>query len=186
MAEPTTIVAPAFAVATAADARPWCRIDTDAADSVLTELIATATQYAGHITERALLRQTLEIVLDAFPADGIELKRTMKDDGAKPTIVSVTYVDPDGVTQTMPSGDYYLDDGQTPCWLLPAVGTDWPSTREQANAVVVQYTAGFDSDKIPPCLLSFVKANVAYGFENPKLGDLIGERLLDPLRTWGV
>ena len=193
MAFATTIIEPAFEVTIPVDARAWCRIDSSVDDAILTKLIAGARRRAEHETDRALLRQTLELVLDAFPADGIELDRTMRNLGAKPTIVSVTYVDPDGVTQTMPSGDYYLDDRQTPCWLLPAVGTDWPSTREQANAVVVQYTAGFDSDKIPDDLWTYVMASVAAWYRHRELDSdkplevtEVGSALLDRLRTVGV
>lgn len=193
MAFATTIVEPTFEVTTAADARTWCRIDSSVEDSILTKLIASARRTAEHETDRALLRQTLELVLDAFPADGIRLDRTMANVGAKPEIVSVTYVDPDGVTQTMPSADYYLDDKQTPCWLLPAVDTDWPSTREQANAVIVQYTAGFDSDKIPDDLWTYVMASVAAWYRHRELDSdkplevtAVGRALLDRLRTWGV
>jgi uncharacterized phiE125 gp8 family phage protein len=193
MAFATTIIEPTFEVATAADARAWCRIDSSVEDATLTKLIAQARRQAEHETDRALLRQTLELVLDAFPADGIELDRTMKNLGAQPTIVAVTYVDPDGATQTMPSGDYYVDDRQTPCWLLPAVDTDWPSTREQANAVIIQYTAGFDEAAIPEDLWTYVMASVAARYRQRELDSdkplkvtEMGSRLLDRLRTVGV
>jgi len=193
MSEAITVVEPAFEVTTAADARTWCRIDSAVEDTILTKIIKAARRQAEHETDRALLRQTLDLVLDAFPADGIKLDRTMKNLGAKPTIVSVIYVDPDGVTQTMPTADYYLDDRQTPCWLVPAYDGAWPATRAEANAVVVRYTAGFDEDAIPEDLWTYVMAYVAAWHRQRELDSdkplkvtEMGSRLLDRLRTYGV
>lgn len=193
MAFATTIVEPTFEVTSASDARTWCRIDSSVEDSILTKLIASARRTAEHETDRALLRQTLELVLDAFPADGIRLDRSMANLGAKPEIVSVTYVDQDGVTQTMPTADYYLDDRQTPCWLVPAYDGAWPATRAEANAVVVRYTAGFDEAAVPASLWTYVMASVASWYrtreidaEKPLAVTELGRGLLEPFKTYGV
>lgn len=193
MSEAITVVEPAFEVTTAADARTWCRIDSTVEDTILTKIIKAARERAEFVCERALLRQTLELTIDEFPADGIKLVRTMNDTGAAPEIVSVTYVDQDGVTQTMPTADYYLDDRQTPCWLVPAYDGAWPATRAEANAVVVRYTAGFDEAAIPASLWTYVMAYVASWYrtreidaEKPLAVTELGQGLLEPFKTYGV
>lgn len=186
IATAVTVVPPAFEVETVATTRLWCHVDSDIEDAIIARLLTKARERAEFLTERALLRQTLELALDEFPADGIRLDRTMKNDGAAPTIESVTYVDADGTTQTMASGDYYIDDRQSPCWLLPAVDGSWPATREQANAVIVRYTAGFPEGSIPASIWEFVMANVAKSFKDREEGAEVGERLLEGFKTWGV
>lgn len=106
-------------------------------DSRITRWIASARQSAEKYLARALCPQTLEIALDAFPAD-IELLWPPLIE-----IVSVVYVDGDGNDQTLGSNLYTTDTHQEPSWLIPADGTSWPSTKEVANAVRVRYEAGY-------------------------------------------
>lgn len=85
-----------------------------------------------------------EVVLDAFPHE-IELFYPPATD-----IVSITYTDGAGDTQTMAPADYYLDSDSLPNWVLPVYGTDWPTTLDTANAVRVRYTAGYaDAASVP-------------------------------------
>ena len=55
----------------------------------------------------------------------------------------VKYVDAAGTLQTIAGANYAVDDAQVDAWLLPGYGYDWPATREQANAVQIQYQAGW-------------------------------------------
>ena len=80
---------------------------------------------------------------DAFPDAEIEL--------LKPPVTSVnsvTYVDAAGATQTLPGASYSLDAATFPGWLLPAYGTEWPETRDRANAVTIRFTTGYAPTRI--------------------------------------
>jgi len=193
MTNAVTVVNPSFEVSTAAEARLWCRIDSTVEDAVLTKVILAARERAEFLTGRALLLQTLEMAIDEFPSDGIELPKTMSNLGAAPAIVSVTYFDSSGVTQTMQSTDYFLDSRQSPCWLVPAYGNEWPTAREEANAVIVRYTAGFSQATIPADLWTFVMAYVASWYSKRELDSEksnshteIGTGLLERLKTWSL
>lgn len=181
-----TVVPPAFEVETVANTRLLLRVDHDTEDFLIARWLSAWRRQAEFNTQRALLLQTLELALDEFPVDGIRLDRTMKNQGAAPTIVSVTYVDEEGVTQTMASGDYYIDARQSPCWLLPAVDGSWPATRQQANAVIVRYTAGFSEGNVPEPIWAYVMANVANSFANREDAKEVGEDVLASFKTWGV
>lgn len=129
---------------TVAEARLRLRIDTtgdavvDAADAAdLTMMIAAATELAKGLTRRSIATDTWRLTLDAFP-ESIQL--------LYPPVVavtSITYVAPTGATQTLLPAAFSLDAASEPGWVLPAVGTAWPETMATANAVTVQYTAGF-------------------------------------------
>lgn len=119
------------------------RIDTTDQDSALSNLIQAARERAERYLARALITQTLELRLDRFPSM-IELPR--------PPIQSmdtITYIDPDGVEQTLASYDADTEGAR----IIPSHGSDWPTTRVTVNAVTVTYTAGYgDAADVPEAI----------------------------------
>lgn len=106
-------------------------------DPTLLRLISAARGAAEQELGRSIALATWETYLDAFP-DEIKL--------AWPpilTVVSVTYIDMNGDSQLLAPASYSLDSKSEPGWLLAAWDTDWPATRDVANAVTVRYTAGY-------------------------------------------
>lgn len=129
---------------TLAEAKLHCKVDGTDDDTLITALITAAREQAEHRTGRALCTQTLEAVLDMFPA-GIKLE--------KPpvlSVVSVKYLDTDGILQTLDPSAYELDKDSAPGWLVPAYGLIWPVTRPVPNAVRVRYTAGYGAAAAVP------------------------------------
>jgi uncharacterized phiE125 gp8 family phage protein len=182
------ITAPAIEPVTLAEAKVQCRVDTDltAEDDLLSALISTAREMAEHEIGRALINQTWERVLDAFPAAEIEL-------GMPPvsSIVSVTYIDAAGDSQTLASAAYTLEPDLLPGWLLPAEGYEWPDTLDTANAVRVRFVAGYgdSAPNVPAAVKSWILLTVADLYPN---GDKMTPdqraaiaRLLDRFRVWG-
>lgn len=132
------ITQPTVEPVTLAEAKLHLRVETDDEDGLIASCISAARGQCEHILERAVARQTVTLSIDEFPADGIRLPMS-----PVVQIDSVEYVDTDGTTQTMAPADYYLDDAQSPNWLLPA--DRWPSARTEANAVRVTYQVGFET-----------------------------------------
>lgn len=166
-----------------------------AEDALITRMILAATERAEHETGRAIMEQTWELVLDAFPVAEIKL--------AKPpqiAIESVRYLDTAGVEQTLPGTAYALDAFKLPGYLFPANGTSWPATLDVANAVRVRFRCGLAST--PAALLAlpagaglvdWIMVQVATRYDNRDLVALAradaepsshGSRLLDPFRTY--
>lgn len=157
------ISAPAAEPVTLAEAKIRLSVDHDEHNAMITDLIAAARAAAENKTGRALIAQTWELVLDAFPAHEIKL--------AKPpvsSIVSIQYIDPDGVQQTMDPADYSLDPDSLPGWVLPAYGTAWPATLDAANVVRVRFVAGYGAaaTDVPTPVRQWINVTLATYYAN--------------------
>ena len=135
------VTAPAYQPVTRSEAKLWCRIDDDITDQddVVDMLIAAATARAELITSRAFIQRDLQLILPAFPVDTIELPH--------PPLVevgSITYLDEDGVEQTLSTSLYDVHDWREPGFVIRAYDEIWPATRSRPDAVRVNYTAGYD------------------------------------------
>lgn len=135
------LITPASALPVSlADAKAQLKVAHDAEDALITLMIKAAARVAEQQLNRALMAQTWELIVDAFPAAELRLERPRVL-----TVDAVTYVDATGAEQTLSADAYTLDADLTPGWLLPALNTTWPATREQANAVRVRFTSGYGS-----------------------------------------
>ena len=131
------ITAPALEPVTLAEVRANLGFQTadTGQDAIITRRIISAREWVEGVTHRALITQTREIRMDEFGSE-IKLPSAL-------TITSVKYIDNDGVLQTVASGDYVLDTYSDMPILRTAYAAEWPSPRNELNAVRVQYTAGF-------------------------------------------
>lgn len=109
-------------------------------DDLVKRLISTARSKCEHFCRRAFVTTTYTMGLDRFPAC-IRLPI-----GRLQAVDSITYVDTNGVQQTLPPADYQVDTLTEPARIAPAAGKCWPSTQyETLNAVRVNFTAGYGS-----------------------------------------
>lgn len=140
------ITAPSVEPVSLAEARLWCRIDSDNTDDDddLEMLIESARVRAEHETGRSFLSTTWEQVFDEFPAAELEL-------AAQPvsSVVSVTYINTAGDSTVLASAAYVLDDVSSPAFILPADGYEWPDSYDTINAVRVQFVQGWSSATNP-------------------------------------
>jgi len=122
------------------DARAHIRAysDVTAEDSLIESLITAARAYAENFTNRVLLTQTWDLVLDAFPAGILELPQAPLQ-----SIDSVLYIDSDGAEQTLAASAYKVDAVTDPGRVAPAYGALWPMTRAEPNAVTIRFVAGY-------------------------------------------
>lgn len=170
---------------TLAEAKLHLRVDGTDEDTLIGGLISAAREACEDRIEGTIPVTAWQLTLDAFP-DAIKLPR-----GPVVSVDSVKYLDSSGVEQTLSPPDYLVDTASTPGYIVPAYGKTWPETREQINAVTVDYTAGAATaaHALKAWMLlaigdmylnregSSERSTVAHGFS---------DRLLDPFRYWGV
>lgn len=154
---------PSVLPVTLAEAKTHLRVGHSEDDALITLMIESAAAVAEQQMNRALMAQTWELIIDAFPVAEIKLPR--------PRVLSieqVSYIDPEGVEQTLAADAYTLDADLAPGWLLPALGTTWPSTRDQANAVRVRFVAGYGSDAaaVPSNVQAWLLMHVGAAYRN--------------------
>lgn len=173
------ITAPAAEPVALATAKAHLRVDHNDDDALIGALITAARQAAEDRINRALVTQTWEQVLDAFPAAEIKL--------AKPpaqSITSIKYIDPAGDEQTLASNQYLLDGDTLPGWVLPAYGVTWPATLDTANAVRVRFVAGYGAAEahVPAAIRQWML--IAIGTMYAMREGVAGGNLAEVPRTW--
>jgi uncharacterized phiE125 gp8 family phage protein len=114
----------------------------DAEDAYIESLIVTSLRMAERITRRSLYPTTWALTLERFPAGAIAIPRPPLQ-----SVVSITYIDTDGIEQTLDPARYQVRAAQGPLAargrILPAYGETWPATRCQMDAVTVTFVAGY-------------------------------------------
>ena len=158
----TLFAAPAAEPLTLSETALAIKVDSSEEDELIEQLIVGARMDAERITRRALVTQTWDLSLDAFP--GWQL------DVPKPTLQSVTsivYVDVDGVTRTLAADQYLVDRKSEPGRIEPAFGCVWPVTRWQNNAVTVRYVCGYGTPAdVPAGIKTWMLMRIRTLFEN--------------------
>lgn len=163
------------------------RVDHEEDDQLIQAYVDAAVSHidgpSGWLS-RTIWPQTLELRQNVF-CGPIRLPY-----GPVTDVVSVKYVDGDGVEQTMPPADYMLtNDGV----LTLAFGASWPALRGDAEGVRVQYEAGYEV--LPPSILPAVMLTVSHWYANREavsVGQaatempMSAQALLSPFRAWSV
>ena len=98
--------------------------------------------------------KTLEMATNGFPSGGIKLLY-----GPVIGVVSMTYVDTDGAENEMTESDFTYDEFTET--VNPAYGLSWPTARDSANSVRIQYQVGYELDSdglavLPYCVLAAI------------------------------
>jgi uncharacterized phiE125 gp8 family phage protein len=172
------------------EAKLHLRVDVTAEDTLINGLIIAARQAAEQATGRALMQQTWELALDCFP-DEIRLQMPPLQ-----SVSSVKYLDQDGVLQTLATSEYLVNDYKEPARIVLAYGKSWPSTRDQENAVLVRFVAGYaDADAVPQEIKQWMLMLIGSMYANRER-ETVGsaaavelgfvDRLLDAYRVWGM
>lgn len=174
------------------EAKAHLRVDGTEDDAYITALIVTARMHVEAILRRALITQTWKLVLDSWPSDVVKF--------AKPplaSVVSVTYLDENGDSQTFASSNYVVDTASEPGRLTLAKDASWPSDElYPLGAVNIQYSAGYGADTdVPQAYKQAMLLIIGHFYENREAvvaaqGANIQElpmgalALLSPTRVW--
>lgn len=182
------VIPPSEEPVTLAEAKAQCRVDGTDDDVFLSALIQSAREMAEHQTGRALITQTYELVLDAFPSAFVLRHPPII------AVVSVKFLDVAGNQQTLDLADTLLDNDSEPGYLVPAYGKAWPESFPVPNAVRVRYTAGYgDRTKVPESIKAWMKLMIGNAYVHREtvlagqistLGRAYWDALLDPYRLY--
>ena len=157
----TETVAPVAEPVTTAEAKLHLRVDHGDEDAYIDTLVATARQHIELVTRRAMVDTTFTLKMDAFPTE-IRPPRSPLS-----SVSSITYVDTNGDTQTLSASVYSVDTDTEPGRISLAFNQSWPDIREQNNAVVVTFVAGYGAaaTNVPAALRETVKLLTAHYYE---------------------
>jgi uncharacterized phiE125 gp8 family phage protein len=141
-----TVTAPAIEPITLDDLKNDIKVDSDLTedDFLIQSLITAGRRWIENTRRRALITQTLELWLDAWPSgDTIKVPR--------PPLQSVThikYYDTADSESAFSSGSYFVDTKTEPGRIVLNDGEQWPDTTlRPANGIVVRFVAGFGDDE---------------------------------------
>lgn len=155
------VTAPADNPVTLAQAKAHLREDSDDFNDQIEAFIDAATAYADGpmgFLGRALIDQTWDLYLDAFPAVSVVGTRNVYaiEIPLPPLIevVDVFYLDSNGVEQTFDAASYTVDDSSEPARIVLGSTGSWPTIQEAANAVRVRFRAGYLDQGVSPAVES--------------------------------
>lgn len=84
------------------------------------------------------------------------------------SVDAITYLDKDGVEQTMDTGDYRAVPTMRAGYVELAHGKSWPSAGQaRSDAIGVTFTAGYgNAEDVPELLRQYIKARLGFYYEN--------------------
>lgn len=132
------VTAPAQEPLTLAQAKEHLRVDIANDDVLIQSLIRATRELLESELGRALVTQTLDYTLDAFPPGPLLLPR-----GPLQSVTSLTYIDSAGASQVWAASNYLVDLHSSPSRISPAYAKSWPTLQDRIAAVTVRFVAGY-------------------------------------------
>ncbi len=187
--------APASEPVTLVEAKLHLRVDFADDDTLITMLIGAAREQAEALCNRALVTQSWDLYLDAFPRQNfygilpgyapldqfipsvLQMQRgySVRVRGGKieipfaplQRIDYVKYTDPTGIVQTSAQSMYTVDNVSEPGAITPAPDQYWPNTLNVLNAVQIGFTCGYgDPSLVPSGIKSWMLMRIGSLYEN--------------------
>jgi uncharacterized phiE125 gp8 family phage protein len=184
---------PAAEPITLHEAKQHLRVDTDDDDALIQALICAARQAAETLTGRQLVTARWKLVLDAFPGSscmGVSSGVSFSLPGHAiliikcpvQSVVSIDYLDTNGVMQVMPGTDYVLDSACEPARITPVFGKVWPPSLPQIGAASVTFDAGYGSaEAVPQGIKAWIKLRVGSLYAHREEVATLTRGRIDPL-----
>lgn len=164
------VVPPSTEPITLAQAKAQLRLEESIDDTQVETMIKGARSHVEMACGRALLLQTMELVAAGFvDENGCPLRLAGGHLADDPQAV-VTYLDTDGVEQTLASGFYVssgsaADAGPGRLHLMP--GSSWPAVASRVDAVRVRFRVGWATpEEVPQDLRHAVLLMISHMYEH--------------------
>lgn len=177
----TLVTAPAAEPIDLAEAKLHLRVDHTDDDTLIDGLIVAARQYAEMVTRRALVTQTWDWKMDAYPASPFLVPLPPLQ-----SVTSITYTDTNGSAQSWATTEYDVDapagDFADFGRIALGYGVSYPSTRGELNAVTIRFVAGYGlAAAVPQQIKQAMYLLIGHLYENRETvivtgrGELIGQ-----------
>jgi uncharacterized phiE125 gp8 family phage protein len=124
-------------------AKQHLRVVDNDEDTLIGALRDAAVAHTESFIARALVDQTWQLTLDAFPTWEIKIPLPPLIE-----VISVGYDDAAGMAQILAPTSYTVDDRGEFGWIVP--NSVWPATRDAINAVRVIFRAGYVNTGVSP------------------------------------
>jgi len=180
------ITPPANEPLTEEEVKLQLRIDHSEEDELLRVYIQAARQSCEEETWRALLTQTWELQLPAWPLSReIELPKPPLQ-----SVTSVKYTLQDGTVQTMSSSLYRVDTTSEPGRIVLVASASWPSdTLDVGLPIAIRFVAGYGSTatSVPAPLLQGMRLLVGTWYANREsvnVGNIVNELPFATAALW--
>ena len=111
---------------TLAEAKAHSRVDIPDDDALIASLILAAREWVEGQTHRALLTQTWDCKFDEWTMEGSDYVLRLPLAPLQ-SVTSVTYIDGDGVSQTLSSSLYQVVASTEHPRVVQAYGATWPT-----------------------------------------------------------
>jgi len=171
------------------DASTYSDVVNGTDDKLVLDLIHEGTRIIEQRYKLAVMTQTLRLTLNGFADpyhfhDGaIHLERF-----PVASITSVTYLDVDGVTQTLSASQYRLVPDSVFARLEPDYNVTWPNTRGVGGDVTVTYVAGESSrTAVDYSIRAAIKAYVRHRYHMRDCGNeemfAVLDSIVSPVRA---
>jgi uncharacterized phiE125 gp8 family phage protein len=156
-------------------------------DFITNDLIPSAREVIENMANRSFITQTRRQSYDFMPDSPIFLRF-----GPTITVTGFTYVDTNGVSQTLAATEYDVDAARVPGRICEAYQKTWPVARDQVNSVNITYTAGYGAagSSVPRAYRRAIILLCKHWYDNRdafavKEADAVMHRLSDLIATEG-
>ena len=150
-------------------------VSSTADDAMIRDYIAAATMLLEKKTNRAFINQTRTLKMRTFFDTRYVHGREMYPPRSPlSSVASISYVDVEGTTTTMPSSDYISSTGDRPGKITEAYNATWPATRNHPNDITVTYVAGHTSSStgVPANVKQAIRLVVGEWYRNREMGPM--------------
>lgn len=163
-------------------------------DDLLNAIITASREHVEDITRRALLTQTWDYYLDAFPAENF-IKIPF---GSLQSVTHIKYTDSDGAQTTMTVTTEYLveTNGEGIGRIILPYGVSWPSfTPYTSKPIVIRFVCGWTTAALVPYKIKAACLMIAADLYSNRESQSVGQaqiyfenktvqRLLSSSRLW--
>jgi len=125
---------------TLSETKEHLKVDVDADDTLITNLIKAATSSCEEYTNRFFLKTTITQYSDVWA----EISELLKSP-VQAALFSISYYDINEASQTLSESDYSLDNISMPARVWAAPNKSFPNLSSRINAVEVTYNVGVDT-----------------------------------------